>query len=73
MYTGLYPSKHGHRGVLEVHKGKKKIVDFRKMGCYAQLLQRAGYQTTVTGKWQLATLEEHPQHPLDAGFDSWCL
>jgi len=27
----------------------------------------------VTGKWQLAALEFHPDHCRDAGFDSWCV
>lgn len=27
----------------------------------------------MTGKWQLAALEFHPDHCRDAGFDSWCI
>ncbi len=73
MHTGLYSTRHRHMGVLPVHKGTKRIVDFNKMSTYAQLLRSNGYRTAVTGKWQLATLEAHPNHPRDAGFDSWCL
>ena len=60
-------------GVLSVHRGTSAIVDFRVMPTFAQRLRSQGYRTTVTGKWQRATLERHPDHPRDAGFDSWCL
>jgi len=73
MHTGLYSTRHQHTGVLPVHKGTKEIVDFGKMTTYAQVLRERGYRTAVTGKWQLATLEKHRDHPRDAGFDSWCL
>jgi arylsulfatase A len=54
--------------------GTKEAVDFaNRWNTYPQILRAAGYQTSVTGKWQLATLEFHPQHCRDAGFDSWCV
>ena len=74
LYAGLYPTRHGYTGVLPVHRGTDKIVDFAKQfPTYAQQLREAGYLTSVTGKWQLATLEHHPHHIRDAGFDSWCI
>ncbi|WP_146392736.1 FAD-dependent oxidoreductase [Allorhodopirellula solitaria] len=73
MHTGLYASRHQQTGVLPVHRGTKKIVDFQRMPTFAQRLRARGYRTTVTGKWQLGTLEIHPEHPRDSGFDSWCL
>lgn len=74
LYTGTYASRHGYFSVLPVHKGTEKAVDFRSgFRTYAQLLRGAGYATSVTGKWQLATLEFHPDHCRDAGFDSWCV
>ncbi|OVE75893.1 N-acetylgalactosamine-6-sulfatase [bacterium E08(2017)] len=73
MHTSLYAARHGHRRVLPVHTGSNKIVDFKKMPTYAQLMRKKGYRTAVTGKWQLAGLEAHPEHPRDSGFDSWCL
>ncbi len=73
MHTGTYPTRHRQVSVLPVHRGTEKTVDFRKMPTFAQQLRRRGYLTAVTGKWQLATLEMHPQHPRQAGFDSWCL
>lgn len=74
LYTGTYASTHRYTNVLPVHQGTKKAVDFKsKWTTYAQLLRGAGYATSVTGKWQLATLEHHPDHLREAGFDSWCI
>lgn len=74
LYSGLYPTTHRYTGVLPVHKGTKAFVDFQKtFPTYAQQLRQAGYLTSVTGKWQLATLEHHPDHIREAGFDSWCI
>ncbi len=74
LYTGAYTARHGYYNVLPVHKGTKKAVDFKgRWRTYARVLRDAGYATSVTGKWQLATLEFHPNHCRDAGFDSWCV
>lgn len=74
LYTGEYVTRHGYYNVLPVHVGSKKAVDFRgRFTGFAQVLRDAGYATSVTGKWQLAALEFHPDHCRDAGFDSWCV
>ena len=73
MHTGLYTFRHKHFGVLPVHAGTKKKVDFKKMPTFAQQLRKNGYMTSVTGKWQLATLETWPNHLKESGFDSWCI
>ncbi|MCM8528266.1 MAG: sulfatase-like hydrolase/transferase [Lentisphaeraceae bacterium] len=73
MHTSLYTFRHKHMGVLPVHKGTREKVNFDKMPTYAQLLRKNGYATSVTGKWQLATLEKWPNHIKDAGYDSWCV
>ncbi|MFK7851788.1 MAG: sulfatase-like hydrolase/transferase [Akkermansiaceae bacterium] len=73
LLTGLYVTRHGHRGVLPVHLGTEEKVDFQKMPTFAQQIRANGYLTAVTGKWQLATLEKHPEHIRNAGFDSWCV
>lgn len=73
LHTGLYVSRHKHLGVLPVHRGTDQKVDFVSMPTFAQLLRRNGYWTSVTGKWQLATLEKWPNHLRQAGFDSWCV
>lgn len=73
FHTSLYTHDHGHTGVLPVHNGTSEFVDFNAMPTFAQLFQADGYQTSTTGKWQLATLTEHPDHIANAGFDSWCV
>ncbi|GHC05801.1 sulfatase-like hydrolase/transferase [Cerasicoccus arenae] len=73
LHTGLYTADHGQTDVLPVHVGTSKYVDFTAMPTFAQLFQADGYQTSTTGKWQLATLTEHPAHIANAGFDSWCV
>ena len=73
MHTSLYVTRHGHNGVLPVHRGTDKKVDFVKMPTFAQLLRGNGYLTSTTGKWQLATLEVWPDHIRESGFDSWCI
>ena len=73
LLTGRYAVNHGATEVLPVHQGTKRAMDFAAQTTLPQLLRRAGYTTSVTGKWQLATLEHHPQHIDSAGFDSWCV
>jgi len=73
LHTGLYVTRHGHHTVLPVHQGTDRIVDFERMPTFAQLLRAQGYRTSVTGKWQLATIEKHPDHLRRSGFDSWCV
>lgn len=73
MHTGLYTFRHKHLDVLPVHSGTKKKVDFQRMPTFAQQIRKNGYHTSVTGKWQLATLEVWPEHIKDSGFDSWCV
>lgn len=73
IYTGLYAPNHGYTNVIPIHKGSKHAVDFQGFKTFPQLLRTAGYHTAVTGKWQLASLEYHPEHCQEAGFDSWCV
>ncbi|MCH7228952.1 sulfatase-like hydrolase/transferase [Haloferula sp. A504] len=73
MHTSLHTPEHGKTSTLPVHLGQNVAVDFQAMPTFAQLLQARGYQTSTTGKWQLATLTFHPDHIADAGFDSWCV
>ncbi len=73
LYTGTYTPRHKFTDVLPIHLGSKDAVDFQKWPTYAQALREAGYTTSVTGKWQLAGLEFHPEHCRLAGFDSWCV
>jgi arylsulfatase A-like enzyme len=73
MHTSRYTTEHGETYTLPVHLGVDGAVDFQSMPTFAQLVQARGYQTSTTGKWQLATLHYHPNHIAEAGFDSWCV
>lgn len=74
LYTGTYVPRHGYTDVLPVHVGSREAVDFEtEFKTLAQVLRADGYATSVTGKWQLAALEYHPEHCRSAGFDSWCI
>jgi arylsulfatase A-like enzyme len=73
LHTGLYTNRHGHVNVLPVNLGTDKAVDFQKFPTFARQTRANGYQTSLTGKWQLATIEKHPDHIRNAGFDSWCV
>jgi arylsulfatase A len=73
MHTGTHAFRHKHFAILPVHKGTNKKVDFQKMPTFAQQLRKNGYVTSLTGKWQLATLEVWPDHIKNSGFDSWCI
>jgi len=74
LHTSLYADEHGYTGVLPVHRGTRKKVDFEnEFGTFAQQFRKAGYHTAVTGKWQLATLSHYPDHIQSAGFESWCV
>ena len=74
LSTGTYVTRHRYDYVLPEDTGGREAVDFRdRWATYAQLLRAAGYQTSVSGKWQLGPLEFHPEHCRDAGFDSWCV
>ena len=39
---------------------------------FARTLRDAGYATAIAGKWQLGSLEEHPDMPQDSGFTESC-
>lgn len=73
LHTGRHTTTHGFTKNVEVHLGSREAVDFTAMPTFAQKLRAAGYRTAVSGKWQLAGLEFHPDHPRTAGFDRWCL
>ena len=73
IYTGTYPMTHQYTRVIPIHNGSKEAVNFSRWTTYAQLLQQNGYRTAVTGKWQMAGLEFHPEHCASAGFESWCV
>ena len=38
----------------------------------ASILQKAGYATAISGKWQLNLLKENPQYVFEKGFNEYC-
>ncbi len=59
LLTGLYPRKGG--------KGIQLLDD--RMLTLGEALQRAGYQTGMSGKWHLGS--KSPHRPIDRGFDEY--
>lgn len=57
LLTGLYP-RNGGRGIA--------LLD-RRMLTLGEALRRAGYRTSLSGKWHLGS--QAPHRPIDRGFD----
>ncbi|MBM3736356.1 MAG: sulfatase [Acidobacteria bacterium] len=62
ILTGLHTHAHG----VTTNGGKSHLL---KPGVvtYPQLLQKAGYHSSMLGKWHIATM------PTGLGFDHWCI
>lgn len=70
VMTGRYPFRTGWDHLIErgeVHG--LNIFDPSRELTFGHVLKSAGYSTGVSGKWQLARLDEHPNHPRACGFD----
>lgn len=68
--TGRYPFRSGMGA--QITPEPDKMLDPR-IPTFATFLRDAGYRTAVSGKWQLARLDLHPDHPQRCGFDeSFC-
>lgn len=68
--TGRYPFRTGWDHLIE--RGEVHGLDFfdpSREFTFGHALQEAGYATAASGKWQLARLDEHPNHPRACGFD----
>ena len=66
LMSGRYPFRHGKVAWGDYPKSEES-------NTLARLLQRAGYQTAISGKWQLCLLKDDPLHPRRMGFDHWDL
>ena len=67
IMTGQYPFRSGWTKLIG---GREEYIALPTFG---NMLQDAGYATAVAGKWQLAYLDDRPNHPYDLGFDEYCL
>lgn len=72
MMTGQYPFRNGWAKNIWNLPKEERVVDPSTPNL-AHVLKAAGYSTAVAGKWQLALLEDHPDHAKDFGFDEHCL
>ena len=70
IMSGLYPNRTGFRALIGKGEGVRMPANIRT---FAHDFQDAGYHTAIAGKWQLGKFDEHPQQPLEHGFDEYCL
>ncbi len=70
--SGQYPFRNGWEdGIWKRPAGQQFVPP--KLFALSRGFRSAGYATAVAGKWQLADLRSHPEHPAEAGFDEHCL
>lgn len=70
IMSGLYPQITGHRGLISKDPAIGMSTEIKTFGDY---FKEAGYITAVAGKWQLCQFTTYPNHPVDLGFDRYCL
>ncbi len=68
LLTGQYPFRTGWTDLISARPPARQVVDPR-LPTFASVLRARGYETGVFGKWQLAQLDRHPEHPRALGFD----
>lgn len=66
LMTGKYPFRFGNVTWGDFPKSEEGQT-------FANRLQKAGYQTSIAGKWQLCLLRDDPMHPKRLGFANWDL
>lgn len=70
IMSGLYPQVTGHRGLIGKAPEVRMSPEIKTFGHY---LREAGYATAIAGKWQLGQFDVYPDHPVEMGFDQYCL
>ena len=71
IMTGTYPGFTGIKHVL-THWDDDTYLDPKKFNSFANQLKKAGYATSVAGKWNLSWLERNDTVKA-FGFDEYCL
>jgi arylsulfatase A-like enzyme len=66
LLTGQYPFRLGDPAWATFPRSAES-------NTLAHVFKLAGYATAISGKWQLALLQDDPQHPHRLGFDEYCL
>jgi arylsulfatase A-like enzyme len=75
LLTGLYPHEAGMGKMVatnyEAETKQGPYQGYLNNNCVtlAEVLKTAGYKTVMSGKWHVG--EEHPQWPMDRGFDDY--
>lgn len=72
LMTGQYPFRNGWPVGIWTKPIEERVFD-PEQSHISHVLKSAGYATAVTGKWQLARFDYHPEHPAQCGFDEHCL
>jgi len=74
LLTGQYPNRHGWVNHYDVPRwGHGARFDAEANPSYAKMLQQAGYETCVAGKWQINDFRLEPEAMVNAGFDAYCM
>ena len=74
LLTGLYPHQAGMGAMITRDPAKSKSGPYQgylndQCVTLAEVLASAGYTTLMSGKWHVG--EEHPQWPMDRGFNDY--
>lgn len=69
LMTGRYPDRVGVPGVIRTHENNSWGYFSQEAITLPTMLKRAGYQTSIVGKWHLGLEPEN--HPCCRGFDSF--
>jgi len=74
LLTGIYPQQAGMGGMVtrnpkNAEKGPYQGYLNDTCVTLAEVLKKAGYNTIMSGKWHVG--EEHPNWPMDRGFDDY--
>ena len=70
IMTGQYPNRTGFLELISKDAGARMPAKLKTFGHY---FKDAGYKTAIAGKWQLGKFHEHPNQPVEHGFDEYCM